>query len=574
MPVEPARGLRLGGDVFPHRETQRRELTHLAEQRHELRVVVQLDVSGVRGVQVHQLGPEVELELAEAVHDTLLPLLEQLFLELGEFAANLPALRDERRALSVGGVALGGVARPGDKRARGFLRGRHALQALHCPHHALHHLGGVPPRARLPPVLLAHQQRAAPPVARGFHVREEPLEALTHFRALALERARHRRPAQQLGVLRHLAEHLVRLRGGVGGFALVVLQRRRQRRQQARAEVLAQLLGDARLRRAHAAVVVGARRVPQRRDVLAHLHGVQARERTEHLRQCQRPRLLRREQLRQLSLRLAHLEHLVAPLLRFARRGVGERRAAPRARAVRPVHGGQFMGDHLPLRKQAVAETQRALDFPEGVRPDAPRTQTPLRVADEKRTDGAHEVLGAALREGLARPDAPRRVEAIGYDVHEVQRVFLSHRFCALQSLEALLQGLERAVHIRGGGARAPRRGFREGDFGPHLDLVQGRDYAHQRRGGGVHRARVGGEPAGQTQVVPQAGLELGEEPNELGVDSHAAGAAHHRAVHALELRVQRADGRVRHGGDGDVRGDVRRGQRARLELGEHHLAR
>ena len=397
MPVEPARGLRLGGDVLPHRETQRRELTHLAEQRYELRVVVQLDVSGARRIQVHELGPKVELELAESVHYALLPLLKQLFLELGEFAANLPTLRNERRALGVRGVALGGVARPGDERARGFLRGRHALQALHGPHHALHHLGGVPPRARLPPVLLAHQQRAAPPVARGFHVREEPLEALTHFRALALERARHRRPAQQLGVLRHLAEHLVRLRGGVGGFALVVLQRRRQRRQQARAEVLAQLLGDAPLRRAHARVVVGARRVPQRRDVLAHLQGVQARERPEHLGQRQRPRLLRREQLRQLGLRLAHLEHFVAPRLRDARRGVRERRAAPRARAVRPVHGGELRGDRLPLRQQAVAKAQHALDFPEAVHPDAPRTQPPLRVPDEKRARRAHEVLGAAL---------------------------------------------------------------------------------------------------------------------------------------------------------------------------------
>ena len=253
-----------------------------------------------------------------------------------------------------------------------------------------------------------------------------------------------------------------------------------------------------------------------------------------------------------------------------------KRRAAPRARAVRPVHGGQFVGGRLPLRQQAVAEAQRALDVPEGVRPDAPRAQPPLRVPDEKGARRAHEVLGAALREGLARPDAPRSVEAIGDDVNEVQRVFLVRRFRfrALQVLDARLQGLERAVHLRGGGARAPRCGVREGDFGPHLDLVQGRDYAHQRRGGGVHRARVGGEPTGQTQVVPQAGLELGEEPHELGVDSQAAGAAHHRAVHALELRVQRADGRVRHGGDGDVRGDVRRGQRARLELGEHHLAR
>ena len=397
MPVEPARGLRLGGDVLPHRETQRRELTHLAEQRYELRVVVQLDVSGARRIQVHELGPKVELELAESVHYALLPLLKQLFLELGEFAANLPTLRNERRALGVRGVALGGVARPGDKRARGFLRGRHALQALHGPHHALHHLGRVSPRARLPTVLLAHQQRAAPPVAGGFHVREEPLEALARFCALALERARHRRPPQQLGVLRHLAEHLMRLRGGVGGFALVVLQRRRQRRQQARAEVLAQLLGDAPLRRAHARVVVGARRVPQRRDVLAHLQGVQARERPEHLGQRQRPRLLRREQLRQLGLRLAHLEHFVAPRLRDARRGVRERRAAPRARAVRPVHGGELRGDRLPLRQQAVAKAQHALDFPEAVHPDAPRTQPPLRVPDEKRARRAHEVLGAAL---------------------------------------------------------------------------------------------------------------------------------------------------------------------------------
>ena len=109
-----------------------------------------------------------------------------------------------------------------------------------------------------------------------------------------------------------------------------------------------------------------------------------------------------------------------------------------------PAGGGRSAA--RPRRRKASAQTRR----------EKGRCACPTRKAPVARIRRRCEKGSPA--------DAPVVVEAIGDDVNEVQRVFLVRRFRfrALQVLDARLQGLERAVHLRGGGrapaARRPRR--------------------------------------------------------------------------------------------------------------------
>ena len=423
--------------------------------------------------------------------------------------------------------------RPGDERARGFLRGRHALQALHGPPPSTTSVVFRPVRVcpRFSwPVSSAPLRRS-----HAALVREEPLEASPTF-ALALGAARHRRPAPRLGVLRHLAEHLGGC-GGIGGFALVVLQRRRQRRRQARRSAR-QLLRDARLRRTHAAVE-SARRVPRAARRSRSPAGGQAQT-AEHL-ESLLARALRREKLLS-SARLAHLEHLVAPRRRAPRRAQATRRAHARA-VLRCM--GQFVGGRLPTasrrwqKRSASTCGRRPPDAPRAAAAPCPTRRRPSRAG----------CSSAALRRA-ARPDAPRRVEA---------SAMTSRRDPARLPRPPLPLPRAPGSRCAPSGARArgtPPRRPRRARGG-----VRGRpDHARSSRGvtmptsGAVagSTAPGWGQPS-QTQVVPQAGLGLGEEP--LRAWRRLPGRGSLLGPCALELRVQRADGRVRHGGDGDVRG-------------------
>ena len=111
-------------------------------------------------------------------------------------------------------------------------------------------------------------------------------------------------------------------------------------------------------------------------------------------------------------------------------------------------------------------------------------------------------------------------------------------------------------------------------NLAPHLELVRGSDDAHERRVRGVHPTVRCVQPTREAEDVPETSLELCDEASELFVHATVLAVAEKRAINAVELVVQRADGGVRHGRHRDVSGNVADAQSSSLELREHDLAR
>ena len=399
---------------------------------------MELDLTGRRRIQVHQLGSKVQLELPESVHDALLPILEERLAKVVNLAEQVLSLLGRirspppRRVLFrvLHPVPTRITRRDHERRAR-LARDGDALPRLRGPNHSLHLLGRVPTSAA------GSVAGSRSGVALRLDIPEEPLERIRQRVTLDTQGLRHRGSSQQLGVPRNLPQHLVRLRHGVGGVVAPASHRRLKRRKQRTSKVLPELLRHPFLDRGHAPVVVAARGFPQRGGVLADTQRVEVSEGPEHVGERQGFYLLRGEKLRELRLRLAHPEHLVEPLASLAQLRVPERLACPvlaPAGTLAPVELREIRRRSLPFRQAPVPEPQRPLDGLEPIAPQRYLAQARLHVPHEGLAHDSHQVLRASpgeLAAGGTRGGvvsarhAPRRVQGVAYLIHQLEHILV-----------------------------------------------------------------------------------------------------------------------------------------------------